>query len=112
MSRETWLVTADHVAPEYVLTREPVSVCAESDGRGFYVTHRKLGCSKTRETAEAAIRQMMAEAGYTSVRCERDASVEWKRGMDYLSGLIAEESATAARDTVSQLRAAIQRSAR
>jgi hypothetical protein len=60
---KTFLFSADHVCPEWQFQNEAIKVSQDSGNGGFYSDHPRLGCSKTYNSAESAIRGMVAEHG-------------------------------------------------
>lgn len=67
---ETYLVSANHVSPDYQFTRTEVKVHKCPDGRGFYADHNKLGCGKTHKTSYNAIHSLFSDHAFTNVDIE------------------------------------------
>ena len=64
-----YIVSADHINPDYKLTDAAVTVSRDADR--FYVSLEPFGCGKSRDTPEAAIRELLTSNGCTFLRIRR-----------------------------------------
>ncbi len=66
-TRTTYLVTTDHVVAKYACKDLPIVVTQDGE-YGFYANAPGYGCSKHYRTAEASIRNMLADHACTNIR--------------------------------------------
>lgn len=64
-----YIVNADHISPTYQLKDASVSVAR--DGELFYLSLMPFGCGKSRDTPEAAIRELLTTNGCAFIRIRR-----------------------------------------
>jgi hypothetical protein len=68
--RVNYIFSAEHVTERFTFQNEIIRVSEDTFENSFYADHNELGCSRSYDTPEKAIRMMLLQHGCTDIKIE------------------------------------------